>query len=206
MKQQTVTIACPFCKHEQEDTLYPVIDLVAKPTLKLGILTGSLFSVTCKSCQRQFEVMHEVLTIDADARYAVFLVPECTLQEIDSSEATLSDFSLYQLRLVSSSNELKEKVLLFDGGLDDRTIELCKLYLLMQMQDKEVTLLFSEHQVSEGKLAFSIFDSQGVIKESIECEDALYSQLYKKGQAFALKETVFSKVDVNWAYSKIANA
>jgi hypothetical protein len=189
-----------------ENTLYPVIDLVAKPTLKLGILTGSLFSVTCESCGKQFEVMHEVLILDEDARYAILLAPDFSGTELDSSAASPSRFSGYRLRLVSSSDELKEKILLFDGGLDDRTIELCKLYLLMQMTDKKVSLLFSEHQVAQGKMMFSLFDQQGVLTESIECEDALYGQLFKKSQSFSLTEQVFSRIDVNWAYSRIANA
>ncbi|AEV29029.1 hypothetical protein SpiGrapes_1212 [Sphaerochaeta pleomorpha str. Grapes] len=206
MKQQSVTILCPFCNKEQETNLYPIIDLAAKPTLKLGILTGSLFSATCESCQGQFEVMHEALILNGEAFYAFLLAPDYQGAELDRGEASLGELSGYQLRLVSTLDTLKEKILLFDSGLDDRAIELCKLYLLMQMQDKDVDMLFAEHQVSQGKLMFSVFDQQGVLQESIECEDALYSQLYAKAQSFSLEEQVFTRIDVNWAYGKIANA
>lgn len=206
MKQQSVKVACPFCDHEQENTVYPIIDLAAKPTLKLGILTGSLFSATCESCERRFEVMHESLILDDEKRYAFLLAPDYQGTELDSRDASLRELSGFQLRLVSSNDILKEKILLFDGGLDDRTIELCKLYLLMQMQDKNVSMLFCEHQVARGNLMFSVFDQQGILQESIECEDALYSQLYGKAQSFSLKEQVFTRVDVNWAYTQIAKS
>lgn len=42
----------------------------------------------------------------------------------------------YQVRLVSSLNDLKEKILISDAGLDDRVIELLKIYIEAMASDQ----------------------------------------------------------------------
>ncbi|HKL59177.1 MAG TPA: CpXC domain-containing protein, partial [Sphaerochaeta sp.] len=79
---QEATLRCPFCNTEQQHNLYPVVDLGKNPSLKLGLLTDSLFSVRCTQCNNQFAVMHEMLVIDKKASFAILLAPESTLTEV----------------------------------------------------------------------------------------------------------------------------
>ncbi|WP_320128137.1 CpXC domain-containing protein [uncultured Sphaerochaeta sp.] len=200
---QSISLVCPFCEHEQKGLVYPVIDLKANPTLKLGLLTDSLFFVTCEACAKQFEVIHEMLVLDEDNTYAIFLAPDFKGNHFDNPE--VSNFPGYRLRLVSSVQELKEKILLFAEGLDDKTIELCKLYILMQMENKACSLLFSGHQVVEGLLLFSVFNEKGESFQSLSCEEGLYGKLFARAQEFTPDQTNFSRIDANWAYTAIAS-
>jgi endogenous inhibitor of DNA gyrase (YacG/DUF329 family) len=200
-EKRTAELVCPFCDQKVSKTLYPVIDLVATPARKLGILTDSLFSATCPACGKQFEVEHETLVVDDDARFAILLAPGCLHGGLPCPDDRIGP---YALRLTASHDELKEKVLLFDNGLDDRTIELCKLYLSMRLQDDETTLLFTEHRASEGTLAFSVFDREGTQQAGIACDDSLYARLYPKATAFLLPERTFCRVDARWALGQIS--
>ncbi len=201
---QEATLRCPYCKTEQQHTLYPIVDLGENPSLKLGLLTDSLFSIRCSECHNQFAVMHEMLVIDKEASFAILLAPDSTLTEVKEPSEEFSQFET--LRLVNTSDELKEKILLLDAGLDDRTIELCKMYLLMKMERKDHTLLYADHQVGEGQMLFTLFNEKDEMEETIQCSDGLYTHLIKTAEEFSLKEGYFLRINQGWAYSEIKNS
>lgn len=201
---QEATLRCPFCNTEQQHNLYPIVDLGENPSLKLGLLTDSLFSVRCSECHNQFSVMHEMLVMDKEASFAILLAPDSTLTEVKEPSEEIAQ--LENLRLVNTSDELKEKILLLDAGLDDRTIELCKMYLLMKMEKKEHTLLYADHQVGDSQMLFTLFNEKDEMEETIQCSDGLYVQLLKTAEAFSLKKGFFLRINQGWAFSEIKNS
>jgi len=203
-KIQEASLRCPFCNTEQQHNLYPVVDLVENPSLKLGLLTDSLFSVRCSECNNQFAVIHEMLVMDKEASFAILLAPDSTLTEVKEPSEEIGQFET--LRLVNTSDELKEKILLLDAGLDDKTIELCKMYLLMKMESPGHTLLYADHQVGEGQMLFSLFNEKDEMEETIQCSDGLYTQLVKTAEEFSLKEGYFLRINQGWAFSEIKNS
>ena len=203
-KVQEATLRCPFCNTEQQHNLYPVVDLVENPSLKLGLLTDSLFSVRCSQCNNQFAVIHEMLVMDKDASFAILLAPDSTLTEVKEPSEEIGEFRT--LRLVNSSDELKEKILLLDAGLDDKAIELCKMYLLMKMEKPGHTLLYADHQVGESQMLFTLFNEKDEMEETIQCSDGLYTQLVKTAEEFSLKKGYFLRINQTWAFSEIKNS
>ncbi|HKL57234.1 MAG TPA: CpXC domain-containing protein [Sphaerochaeta sp.] len=203
-KTQEAVLRCPFCNTEQQHNLYPVVDLVKNPSLKLGLLTDSLFSVRCTECNNQFAVMHEMLVLDKETSFAILLAPDSRLSEI--KEPSIEVKKLETLRLVNTPDELKEKILLLDAGLDDKTIELCKMYLIMKMERPEYTLLYADHQVVEEQLLFTLFNEKGEMEETIQCSDGLYTQLLRTAEAFSLKPGFFLRIDQSWALREIKNS
>ena len=203
-KIQEASLRCPFCNTEQQHNLYPVVDLVENPSLKLGLLTDSLFSVRCSECNNQFAVIHEMLVMDKEASFAILLAPDSTLTEVKEPSEEIGQFET--LRLVNTSDELKEKILLLDAGLDDKTIELCKMYLLMKMEIPGHTLLYADHQVGEGQMLFTLFNEKDEMEETIQCSDGLYTQLVKTAEEFSLKEGYFLRINQGWAFSEIKNS
>ena len=202
---QEATLTCPHCHCEVKHTLHPFIDLAKHPKQKLAILTDSLFSVTCPFCTKQFTVLHELLVIDEKQQVALLLAPRSQVRELDGAVTGRQDLEAYTLRLVTTTTALKEKILLLDSNLDDRTIELCKLYLAMYMQKPEVQLFFAEHQMNAHKLHFSVMDGEGALEGSIECEYELYDQLCETTEQFPLQKGFFTAVDQIWAYERIKN-
>ena len=203
-KIQEASLRCPFCNTEQQHNLYPVVDLVENPSLKLGLLTDSLFSVRCSECNNLFAVIHEMLVMDKEASFAILLAPDSTLPEVKEPSEEIGQFET--LRLVTTPDELKEKILLADAGLDDKTIELCKMYLLMKMERPGHTLLYADHQRGEGQMLFSLFNEKDEMEETIQCSDGLYTQLVKTAEEFSLKEGYFLRINQEWAFNEIKNS
>lgn len=197
-------LRCPFCETLHKKELYPIIDLVERPSLKLGILTDSLFTIPCSQCNNRFVVSHEMIVHDKEASFALLLAPDSKLASLERPD--LDVHTLDTLRLVSSTDELKEKILLLDANLDDRAIELCKMYLLMKLERPGHSLLYAGQQDSASGMLFTLFDEQGEMQESVQCPDELYIQLLKTAQEFPLTEGIFVAVNQLWAYTEIKNS
>jgi transcription elongation factor Elf1 len=200
---QEATIPCPHCNHANVQRLTTTVDLAEHPKQKLAILTDSLFTVSCAHCQKQYSIEHELMVHDKKNRYALLLTLQDNLFELDASVSGIEATEFDTLRLVGSNAQLKEKILLFDAGLNDQVIELCKLYLLMQSQQHQ--LLFAEHQTAENKLIFSALDEKGALQCSVACDYGLYAQLEKTVHTFSLTPHHFVLVDQSYAYEQIRN-
>ncbi|MDD3057382.1 MAG: CpXC domain-containing protein [Sphaerochaeta sp.] len=203
---QSALLTCPHCKEQGEQQLTPFLDLGKHPKQKLAILTDSLFTLTCPSCKQQYSVLHELLVVDEKQHYAFMLIPDTELGEVDGKVTGKEEFDEYLLRLVGSSAGLKEKLLLLDNNLDDRVIELCKLYLSMQLEQQDVQLFFADQQKEEQTLLFTVMDAESHVLGSVECERELYTQLTETVKAFAVRKGYFTKVDQAWAYQQIRNS
>lgn len=113
-----------------------------EPELKAAILDGSLFITECPKCGKRSIARTPLLYHDPDTRLMIWL-PADAEQEVDavrifSSTPGLED---YTGRLVAGAGELIEKIKIFDAGLDDIAVELCK-YVTMQETGKEVSMKF----------------------------------------------------------------
>ena len=203
---QQAMLTCPHCNTQGEQTLTPFLDLGKHPKQKLAILTDSLFTLTCPSCKEQFSVLHELLVVDEQEHFALMLIPDTELGEVDGKVTGKEEVGEYTLRLVSSNASLKEKLLLLDTTLDDRVVELCKLYISMYVKEKDVQLLFTDIQKEEQTLLFTVLDADSHVLGSIACEMELYTQLVETVKAFALRKGYFTKVDQMWAYQMIRNS
>lgn len=202
---QDVTLTCPHCKKEHPHTLTPFIDLKKQPKQRLGILTDSLFSVTCPACKKQYTVLHELLVVEETTKWAIMLIPNTEHEQVDGKVTGREGLDNYTLRLVSTTASLKEKLLIWEQGLDDRTVELCKLYLSLQLQEPDYQLFFTEQRKEEKTLYFTVLGQDGSLEGSISCEYGLYSQLHENAASFPLQEGYFIRVDSQWAEKNIRN-
>ena len=93
----------------------------------------------------------------------IYLVSESEVektQELFCGNETLFDLSAdkYLKRIVTSPNQLIEKIQIFDAGKDDRIVELIKLivtdYLHQNCPDKEFDELFFATDDSEKNILF----------------------------------------------------
>lgn len=199
-KREKVALPCPGCHEKQEVELFVRVDLKSEPNLKYGILTDSIFTHTCTSCGKRFQISHELLVTDEEASYAILLAPSSTVEKVPAPE----DFHGMTLRLVKDKDELKEKILILSDLLDDRTVELCKLYLAMREENPSALLRYSEHR--DGKLRFAVFGDEGTVTHSLEIADSLYTELLGKGKGFKEEEDLFLYVDSLWILDRIEAA
>ena len=166
----TEKIACRFCQHEQEFTLWQSVNATADPELKDKLMSGELMTFTCQSCRKVAEVVWPLLYHDMERELMVHIRLDEQLPEGQAPEPVpVEDFMRgFALRTVASRNELVEKVLIFEDGLDDRIIEIFKIALRRQLeQDAQATegeLMFSacgESEDGQKEIAFVLLNGEG---------------------------------------------
>lgn len=169
-RTRTVSFTCPSCGKESDMTIWESINTVMDPEMKAAVRDGSAFTFTCPHCgvkthleygflyhQMEDRMMIQYASSDENAeemyRFFTGVVPSDVFTEFRKGE--------YLIRIVRSLNQLREKLAIFDHGLDDRIIELCKQFALMQYQKdrgdsgKDTELLYFYY---EGKHHIQIFD------------------------------------------------
>lgn len=133
-------IVCPKCKKTFEVDVFKEIKLPYDEEQRNKVLENSLFRLKCDDCQVAFSIAYRCQYEDMEHRYLLWVVPKAEYmqgkadKDIEKYNETLKeDKSLrlaqggYRYRVVHNDNELREKVMMFDEGFDDRYIEAMKL-------------------------------------------------------------------------------
>ena len=144
--RQFQKVTCPSCHHERDFELWDSINTVLDPEMKEKVLNQSIFLYTCPNCGETFRLNYPTLYHQMEDLIMIYLVPESEVEktyEMFYGDNALTDFRTekYLNRIVTSANQLIEKIKIFDAGKDDRIIELVKLlatdYILKNDPDKE---------------------------------------------------------------------
>lgn len=134
------TTTCPKCGKENEFTLWQSLNADLSPEAKQDLLDGTLFQVTCKHCGYVSNVNYNILYHDMTHQVMMHCVRECDVEEtkqmIKQAEEDGMKMPGYRKRIVTDQNSLREKAMIFDQGLDDRVIEIAKLYYLAFAKEK----------------------------------------------------------------------
>lgn len=159
---------CSSCGQQQEITAYTGINVADNPELKAMVKDGSLFVWECPSCGKANLAAYQTLYHDPEEKLMIWMLPEGILPE-DQVEAigkqmeTSADLPEgYVFRRTLDIGSLIEKVNIFDAGLDDRVIEMCKYVTRMEMMEKgvyqdipETSLKFYKMDGPDNELEFS---------------------------------------------------
>lgn len=170
-------IKCKNCPCEYEITVYESVNGVFDPEAEEKLLNGELFINTCPECGCVCSLSYPMLYHNMDSRLMIHLCPhgedveQCIKNikdaqgEIDKKFPEKRIEKPYTFRIVPDENVLREKVSIFSAGLDDRIIELLKLFFAstFKMQNptaaNAVEMLFFKGQ--NGEYAFQIFLDDG---------------------------------------------
>ena len=129
---------CTGCGKIQRFKLYRSINVAENPELKAGVRDGSLFVWECPECGRRNLARYESLYHDPEAKLMIWLLPggEVSQSQMDSIGNHTRAMGNYTLRRVSDVSSLIEKLLIFDAGLDDVVVEMCKYVTRAEMASK----------------------------------------------------------------------
>lgn len=129
------TFTCSGCGEHNNVDVYPLINVSANPDLKAKVLDGSLFVWECPVCGRMNLARYTTLYHDPDQKLLILLSdgkPE-NEQALVKAFSESGETDGYTARLVSETGALIEKVKIFEAGLDDRVMEMCKYVTCMEM-------------------------------------------------------------------------
>lgn len=140
----SVPVTCARCGKESGFKAYRHIDVVAEPGLKAKVLNGELFVFTCPFCG--YKSLNTSPVIYRDEHLLACLSDrEIEVEGLDEGIAG---------RLVSDVGSLVEKVKIFDAGLDDVAMELCK-FVTRQETGKDADLKFLRVDGADNDIIFT---------------------------------------------------
>lgn len=175
---EPVIVSCPACGKEGHYDHYSSANVTLNPDLKERILNNSLFTFECEHCGESALVETSCLYHDMNERLFFQLAPDADsdeqlkdlLQQISDVGVELSFANEgYRIRVVSSLSDLKEKIVISDAGLDDRIIELLKVYIeAMALEQAENESFAGVRFLSreEDGLLFAVFGEEDFLGEA----------------------------------------
>ena len=148
-KHHIEKVTCPSCHHEGDFEVWDSINTVLDPAMKEKVLNQSIFLYTCPNCGETFRLNYPTLYHQMEDLVMIYLVPESEVEktyEMFYGENALADYRTekYLYRIVTSANQLVEKIQIFDAGKDDRVMELVKLLATDSILKNDPDIEFDE--------------------------------------------------------------
>ena len=138
-----VIVTCPKCNKEHSIRIWRSINTTLDPEMKAAVRDRSAFLFTCPSCDEKTYMDYGFLYHQMEDRIMIhYASTDENADEIyemlngndPTGMITEMRKNNYLIRIVRSQNELREKIAIFDEGLDDRIIEIFKIYILVTFQ------------------------------------------------------------------------
>lgn len=141
-----IKTACTKCGAEYRADVPQSVNAATSPELKEQVRSGALFTWTCPHCGTANLLTFPFLYHDP-AEHLMLVLTQAPLGAEGVPEGYIG-------RQVRSVGELIEKIKIFDAGLDDLVIELCK-YVTCQELKKEVPLKFLHTDGADAEMTFA---------------------------------------------------
>lgn len=164
MNENVLVVECPNCKSKAEYTITNVVDSAANPYDKHRLLNGTFFDCKCNHCSFERSLAYDMVYKDAENNAIIYLVNDEDAQGVytalrltDALNKNDTDGDKTRKRIVTCPHRFREKALVFDLGLDDRIIELAKIFCLGDAEENMPELNFID-------ATFNVKDGQHVIE------------------------------------------
>lgn len=205
-----IILVCQSCKSEGVFKVRTVINIAAEPETRSAIENGSLFVYKCPNCGSLTHVNYDLLYHDENKKFMIFCNYPDDLAQITYDKITdtgeNSPFRQlkengYRMRIVRSQDELREKIMIFDNNLDDRVVEVFKVFSKMKenighLTEKGLKMLYFR---MENKDLIQIIEN-GALGGCIEMPRDHYVLLQKRfGDKIENEKNNDPIIDETWA-------
>lgn len=149
-------IKCPKCGALHDFEMWVRVNTDLDPVLKDKVRSGELFRTQCPSCGQMIDVVYPCLYHEMEKKVMIYYAPGRKAMEDaaaafdEGAEAAEKERGFdpsaegYRNRVVGSLYDLQEKIAVFDAGLDDRVIEICKVLAGSQLQETQPQAEFDD--------------------------------------------------------------
>ena len=204
-----ISITCPKCGKKHSFQVWDSINTLEFPEMKEKVRNDEAFRYRCPDCGATALLNYNFLYHQQEDKILIFV--DADGSSYGDMEKILKQrgnaFDGYRKRILLSYNDFKEKLLIFDAGLDDRIVEIIKSSIWDNVEerykDKHIDeIYFATNE--DGETGF-LFRKEGHMVASMEFDKALYN---------AIKEAALSRIDAisrddliidrNWAKTIVA--
>lgn len=211
---------CPNCGKEIRFKIKQEIDIPDDLVYKRKIMENKLFSMRCKNCGFGTPAAYYTTYNDMDRRYLLWVMPGMTQKDLQKiaayNERLKTDKTLqlaridYRMRCVRTDMDLKEKIIIFDEDLDDRYIEVMKVFCAHYI--REELKIMNDFQ----EFRFTKMEKSGGYRFSVLFKDTKPLMLnFDMGQYEGVKQELgalieeqsvegINIIDANWANRTVA--
>jgi hypothetical protein len=169
--EKRVEHTCPHCGNKFEITIYPVINLQSDEHLYKDLFSLDLFKIKCSKCKKVTLIQYDMFVIDMFKKYIINLYVTKNVSKFINDKTNLINGLLANpvykdvidkvkyTRIVTSLNELLEKLLIFDYDLNDKLIEIMKLSVYEKDRlDKNIYTNICFDKIQNDELLFTCFN------------------------------------------------
>lgn len=210
-KNHIEKIKCSKCNAESEMLVWETMDTSTDPQLKAQIRNGDCFGWHCPHCDNKSLIFYPTIYHQVNEHYIICYVPGNPssaveyMKNINENNQSGYDFNdNYTKRVVSDINQLREKLLILDEGLDDRIIEIMKVFAMAEIQKSFSDLTVSEiyfNKEQDGTYNLAVKFDNGQWGSTDFAMDS-YDQVVKTFKtSLAVDDEVI--IDTEWAISMI---
>ena len=129
-------IHCPSCGKVSQTRMWPGIDGLANPEQRERILEESLFCWECPECGYKMQLVYPCLYHDREKNFLILMDPNQKEQTLNKKAMAENQPADAKKRIVNCVEELKEKILIFENGLNDAACEVAKLAVLQMVENR----------------------------------------------------------------------
>ena len=124
-------VTCDKCGHVFDTHIWTSLNTHGPQKWLDSFFNKTLFDVKCPACKETIHLHYNMLYHDMDHSALVWYTPDNSSESLADLETGLEMFrqlGAYQARIVFSQDHLVEKAKIFHEGLDDRIVELLKVF------------------------------------------------------------------------------
>jgi len=203
---------CQGCGAQITRQFKEFVDVTVEPQCKGQILNGQFFLTKCPRCGEATLTEYPVMYTDPSRKLTVYLAPEhddALLAQLNSLELPEEEADPEAVfRVVNSSSDLLEKILIFDGGRDDRLIELYKALIYENLKEefpkiKREDLLYFRNESGDFFIVWDYINAKGE-QLTVNLDDTLYGQLRDQYLQFLeVPAGKYAEVDRAWLDQRV---
>lgn len=168
--KKTLQLVCPVCGHHFSDEHYSSYNLQEENGDLSKILNDSWIKHKCPKCNSEISVIDAMVFHDMKKGLMIYYFPgNSGTTEIHESFVKKYNYpSNYTIRIVEGKyNDFKEKILLFEYGINDYAVELYKKDIILKKYKTndiyEAHLLFDKYSIPQGFVMYQK-DSKPIIE------------------------------------------
>lgn len=214
------TIKCPHCHQESEFEFWNSVNIDLNPELKEKIFNGELFIFHCPFCGLKEIIPTGTIYHDMKNKFMLFF----SFCENDNSDYKSVNIEMpkemmndnYTFRIVYGLNQLKEKIIILEQGLNDIAIERQK-YMLSHIVKPEIAQKGYElyclkteapdEEFEYGTIFYFYDDNENNQITTIRCTmDTYYEHCLACKFDSRMKINGFECIDQNWIANKLKNS
>ena len=189
-KKVNKAVVCPMCGELSKAVVYTSVNATVDKEQRERVLDGGLFAWKCPSCGYSARLTYPILYNDMKNRFMIYLIPKIDRYQLCDKELEEKYSNLRNInkRVVADFNSFKEKIFIFESGLDDMAVELTKAVI---GYDRE-----------SNTMGFTYFTGEEMTPYVQTARLEIYGKSKEIVEQFAIKDKKlkgFIKIDGEWA-------